>query len=1214
MDGKNATPIVPYVLVPGQGWAQTADVTIDEGAMVTFGPQPIGGSWSWSGGGTSGDSREQTITPASSVVATAVFTNEDGMQSQQEFHVTVIPAMDIEDIGQEGFKFWNGLEATDDSGVALAPAGTHVFFSVERADAKGLKRFNLTEWHGLRFEAFNASSEPVEITATLEMNPQEYSLLQKTSAPVLISGEGWHQVLLPWTSFDYWRGAPGNLAAIEKIGLQADKAIQLRNIKLTKGAVLHIDTPVKSKPVEANQTAEYVLTITNCTEQPQGVVLSRKVSGWEGMDTAIEPASFTLDSGEAKQAVVRVTMPERIPQGGRESQIIEIIPNGDGERGEIIELITVRKMESPYLMFQQSGWDAIRAKVERHEWARRQANDYIERAERWNVPQSQGRDFVFHTQEEQNVMAAAIAWQLTREIKYAEKVATYLRRYSDPDTGYPRTRKGMHQSAPQEGHFTRHTVMAYDTARDSGVFTPEDEAQIEKSLRLFLDYADGYGKCGDAGNWLEFNINAAAFASLALQDLERFERFLHGAGGLIPLLVNGTLDDGWWYEGSTPYNVLLARDMTYIALAAQPWGYDLLNTKFPATYSYNIGLRCFEFERFQRMGFERWGPRTKNSVCVKNLWDAIVGFPDYRGVIFGVNDGHEQKVSGYEFGMAYYAYGDPVFAAMAHAGGGDPDLLYGTEELPERAKAIKPYTQSRNAPNVGVVLLRSQTKDRPIEQQIQATLKHGSHGAYHGHYDRCSLGSLMRYGRSFYNPETSWYSYNNPWYKWWVQMSLSHNMVVVDQKMQDPANPTSLLFYSGELIQAAAVETVSRWANPPYMGGENAIERIQQGWERYVPIPDDHPEIAEVTGFTEPVRQRRLLIVTDDYVVIADSVKGEAEHIFDNLLQLRGLRHPDARQAELLGRQAQFDTDPLSSGQFLTNVFNYRYDMPVTLKSEHYFGENKYWETGGLNRYDNTPGVLKLDVHVLWPRQGELVIADYAECHNVAKTTSYEVRADGKALASGVFKPWILGNEEIDVGVSGASDLELIVQAGGKRSLFWGDPRVTAQDGSVRQIGLDAVELNNVAVPDEAGMDYEGGPIRIQGVAYDQALPAEPQDGKAPAVIKLKLEGLNASRFQANFGSDWPVGNEEQLRKMLSVRSRGAEARFLTVIEPFESDGMITRAEASDTNHLHVRLADGREQWLSIEDLDGEGDQVAVAVEEKKDGKLIRRESTRAGE
>jgi hypothetical protein len=68
-------------------------------------------------------------------------------------------------------------------------------------------------------------------------------------------------------------------------------------------------------------------------------------------------------------------------------------------------------------------------------------------------------------------------------------------------------------------------------------------------------------------------------------------------------------------------------------------------------------------------------------------------------------------------------------------------------------------------------------------------------------------------------------------------------------------------------------------ATPRFIGGNN------------------HPASGEVTDFTEPVRQRRLILVTDDYVLMADNLKAGKPHTFDNLLHLRGAALPSTEGA-----------------------------------------------------------------------------------------------------------------------------------------------------------------------------------------------------------------------------------------------------------------------------------------------------------------------------
>jgi hypothetical protein len=84
------TSITPFVQVNSGSWQQTSSLIVSSGAQVRFGPQPVsGGSWNWSGCGTSGSSREQTFSPTSSCTARATYTNTCGAQSTQTFTVTV---------------------------------------------------------------------------------------------------------------------------------------------------------------------------------------------------------------------------------------------------------------------------------------------------------------------------------------------------------------------------------------------------------------------------------------------------------------------------------------------------------------------------------------------------------------------------------------------------------------------------------------------------------------------------------------------------------------------------------------------------------------------------------------------------------------------------------------------------------------------------------------------------------------------------------------------------------------------------------------------------------------------------------------------------------------------------------------------------------------------------------------------------------------------
>ena len=159
----------------------------------------------------------------------------------------------------------------------------------------------------------------------------------------------------------------------------------------------------------------------------------------------------------------------------------------------------------------------------------------------------------------------------------------------------------------------------------------------------------------------------------------------------------------------------------------------------------------------------KWGGNLRNAVHIRDMFDAVVPFLDYRGVIFGIADSDEKKMDGVHFGSTYdlafhYYKEDSYLPVIANA---EPDPIFGEPEVYIRAleqksrmpqksgEASTPYTRNAFSDNIGLALLRSQKPGRPQREQLQAVLRYGSHGYAHGHFDITDLLSVMRYGGAF---------------------------------------------------------------------------------------------------------------------------------------------------------------------------------------------------------------------------------------------------------------------------------------------------------------------------------------------------------------------------------------------------------------------------------------------------------------------------------
>jgi hypothetical protein len=1131
--------------------------------------------------------------------------------------------------GETSFRYPDGPRGFHNHGFRLENDGT----------------VDWTGFYGPCFEIYLTDDREVELTVTLSAAAPNAP--DKRVASVLgVAGAGWHSLALPWSAFAFDQAGNGflrfgkgcSIAARFTGGGETD-SIQLRNVRLLRAPVVALACDVRGKAAAREATANYQVQVSNCTDEPQAVALSFIRHGWEVMDAAVEPASLRLSPGEVQTVVVRVKVSDRVPPGGHERQVLQAIPNGNAAAAQHLSFITTSELAHPYVLHTAARWQEVRDKVRHYAWAETAQDAYLRAAENWNVPDvakppaNDPNDnygpFVFRTAEENNLLASAFSWELTGNRRHAEKVAQFLRRLSDPKIGYPQTLRTCNQSLVQEGHFFQHVAMAYDIILDADVLSDADRNQIEATFRLLLGTIERASENGSINNWNLSEDCGAFYCALAMQDLAAADRFFAGPAGIEDQLAKGTMDDGWWYECSISYNLWCASEFTQAALAYEPFGFNFRTAWVPAIYSPSVMLGAQlsggngvespqPWMKGKPFGMDPTlcGPTRRPYRTITDLWNSLLPFIDYRGVMFGVNDstesrvaGNRTEVSGQPFEIAYYAYRDPRYAAIVKLGGGQRDMLYGVGDLPQDTP--QEFRANAYADNVGLAMLRSQTKGRPMRQQIHAALHYGTHGWAHGHFDRTDLLCLMRYGRSFWNPESVFYGYEPFMYKFFTQTSVNHNMVVVDQKMQQATPGERLLFYTGSHMQAAAVQTTARWSNPPYGGMVYDYVPVktfeQKTWRegRYVPIPTTAPAYGTLSDFTEPVLQRRLMIVTDDYVLLADYLKGERPHTFDNLLQIKGFLGLEGGNEQFLRHDAQWNPDPLGSAQFVTDCNWYAVSAPAVARFAEWFGPGVDEE--GSRSIGNEPGVLKLDVHSLWPPRQQIMVATAPEQHNTEKRLFYTVRGDGKTLAQGQFGAWILGQGNIDVPLDGVKRLELQTKTELSRrpTLFWAAARITLRDGTQVPLSHLPLKFHNV-VPDKGvDVDYLGGPVKIAGNTYKDDVPAEPADARQPADVTVDLTRIDAVRLAAVIGSDYPPGDESQRRKTYAIRSHGIDAAFLTLIEPYEDQPVVKSASATGPGTLRVELTDGRVQQIDIQHLDGDGKSLSINLQETKGDQIL---------
>ncbi len=1137
-----------------------------------------------------------------------------------------------EPIGSTDFSDWQNVSSVVE-GVATIKSGAEVSYTYPQTEnyGKGFRTYyNGSDWSlykGVSFEVYLEKESPTQLELTFRVAPENAEHLEPESrVAVDIHQQGWNKIFISWDLFSLREGQLGTLQGVHNFSIKAfssaNKKLKIKDVSIVKAESIALESKIQGKAAEAGEVVSYDLEVGNVTDKKQTIRLSLPEYGWEAMTTTITPAVVILEAGESQTVKVEVSLPESLPQGANEVQAIKAVSNGNASTAQAIEFTTSVKVESPFIVHTPDGWAEVIEKAKNYDWAKVEFDKYDKKAADWQSPKPvleipsmnpQLGKYLYHTNQIDDLMDCAVAYRLTAKREYAQKCLDVIRAIVDETTGYPATFRVNQNNFVKEGGVFQNVARTYDMIMDSGIITEEDHRLIEQTFRLFIETVMLGNDDGGIGNWDLSELTGALYCALMVQDYHLAKEIMNAPTGIYQQFAQGVMSDGWWYECSVGYNLWCATMFSEAAVALRPWGSNFLDEQISIGKVSRYSLMPNRLKPgLYGMDFNKWGKIENNSIGIKNMWDALVPFLDYRGIMFAVNDAQEASVIGEPFEMAYYLYRDPEYASVIKMGS-HRDLLYGVPELPDFES--KKNKQSAYADNIGVVQLRSQKSGREQREQIQAALHYGSHGGFHGHFDRTNFLSMMRYGRSFYNPEMIWYGYQSYNYKFLVQTSMTKNMVVVDQKMQEPQESKRTLFYTGDMVQATSVETKARWSNPPY-GGMIYDDKAdytfrQKAWEegRTFDYAEDEPAYGEITDYTEPILQRRLMVMMDDYVVLADYVEAEQEHTFDWLFQMKGFKELSAPKKRLTRHDNQLSNNPLSAAQFFTYCDWFETEGTVRSSYEMLFGEGS--DNEGTRAPNSEDGALKVDLFNAWPIKSEVTVATVPESHGVAKQLWYSIEADGEKILADSTGAWILGSKDISIPINGKRLLVLktkLNQKASNNTIFWGDAKIILRSGEEVNLASLPIKYVNVIQPPFKGSDYYGGAVKLGGAQTKSSLPAMPENYEQEAIITVNISSLDGVTFETRVGGDYPLGDESQRRRTMNVRATGKQAQFLSVVEPYEKVSVIRRVTATSADRLVVELMDGRRQEITISNMATDPDNIIVDVKEFRGTKLIREE------
>ncbi len=677
--------------------------------------------------------------------------------------------------------------------------------------------------------------------------------------------------------------------------------------------------------------------------------------------------------------------------------------------------------------------------------------EYVERTENWRVPEvCPAEDHVYPSYSQNDLFSAAVAWKVTGNRVYLDKAMGYLRGLLDGQKGYLTTKRSYFQFVEskeeyargdfkvcraqnagwvQEAEFFHKVAVSYDLLYEH--FTLEEHRQMDRCLRNYMDFAAWRLTDGDGNNFQVAEAGAGLFCAMALQDYGWVQRFLYGYNGITDLLSAVFLDDGMYFEEASGYVRLAGELFLDIANGAENFGISLKDVKIPASFDRNIlhspwAMReswAEDGKPFLGMSFRRFEEFTQPVRCLKHFFDCTTKLLTDKGILMSVNDSNEQDMTKL-YQKAYYLYGDPLYGKIGSLAATPETLL-----LREETEAYEPGKGSLLLSGAGFGILREKVAETAVcgmnpqagenggsrraperkaperkalqgGSPVQAVLKFGSHGGYHGHYDRLSLLSFLKGGKTFHNNEYAWFGYDSFLFKMWVQTSVAHNMTVVDGRMQKPSPCRCVYFAADERVDAASetfsavcAQTVTEWIDPPY-GGQTPYPLVfpeekcaREG--RFILTPEQPREQGAIGTYSEPVFQRRMLILFHGYCIVWDYLEGRQEHRFDCLYHPMGRfdgkiypeempadggmkRYKSGRDNEIEWTfRERFSEEPFGAGQFIQNCRSVRADGTLRL---HF--RDAVARVNGNDILDNLPET------TLWrayPESGGVTVGKYPQ-------------------------------------------------------------------------------------------------------------------------------------------------------------------------------------------------------------------------------------------
>ena len=396
-----------------------------------------------------------------------------------------------------------------------------------------------------------------------------------------------------------------------------------------------------------------------------------------------------------------------------------------------------------------------------------------------------GYSHEMHKRNYYDMFACGMAWQLTSEQKYAEKVREILLAYAEmyPTLGYhPMTLSKVpgriFWQTLNESVWLVHTSIAYDCVHD--FLSARERRKIENDLLKpvadFImngtpDYQENnkvFNKMHNHGTWA---CAAVGMAGMSMDDTDLIDKALYGSdntgnkGGFIRQLDFLFSPDGYFTEGAYYQRYAIWPFVTFAQCIAH----------------YRPQMGIFDY---------------RDGIIIKAV-DTLLQM-SYNGVFLRFNDalvkGFDAQELIYAVDIAYNAGHNPSLLSVARdyqkkvlvsdAGYAVAKDIADGKAQPLNYKSLL-LRDGKDGKNGALALMRS-SKDSNSLVSFKAT----SHGLSHGHYDKLTIAYydndneiVTDYGASrFLNIEAKYKGHYTLQNKSYAMTTIAHNTVVVDEQ------------------------------------------------------------------------------------------------------------------------------------------------------------------------------------------------------------------------------------------------------------------------------------------------------------------------------------------------------------------------------------------------------------------------------------------------